>query len=62
MQYKPYIPDTINSIFAVGTSENMRSIKPQFNFNFAEDIEFYSTSHIYSGVKNKELNNQDQII
>ena len=58
LQYKPYIPDTINSIFAVGTSENMRSIKPQFNFNFAEDIEFYSTSHIYNGVSDK-VNNQD---
>ena len=34
----------------------MRSIKPQFNFNFAEDIPFYSTSHIYNGVNNKELN------
>ena len=58
MQYKPYIPDTINSIFAVGTSENMRAIKPQFNFNFAENIEFYSTSHIYNGVSDK-VNNQD---
>ena len=58
LRYKPYIPDTINSIFAVGTSENMRSIKPQFNFNFAEDIEFYSTSHIYNGVSDK-VNNQD---
>jgi len=58
LQYKPYIPDTINSIFAVGTSENMRSIKPQFNFNFAEDIEFYSTSHIYNGVSNA-VSNQD---
>ena len=58
LHYKPYIPDTINSIFAVGTSENMRSIKPQFNFNFAEDIEFYSTSHIYNGVSDK-VNNQD---
>ena len=58
LHYKPYIPDTINSIFAVGTSEDMRSIKPQFNFNFAEDIEFYSTSHIYNGVSDK-VNNQD---
>ena len=58
LHYKPYIPDNINSIFAVGTSENMRSIKPQFNFNFAEDIEFYSTSHIYNGVSDK-VNNQD---
>ena len=58
LRYKPYIPDNINSIFAVGTSENMRSIKPQFNFNFAEDIEFYSTSHIYNGVSDK-VNNQD---
>ena len=36
----------------------MRLIKPQFNFNFAENIPFYSTSHIYSGVPDKE-NNKD---
>ena len=58
VNYKPYIPETINSIFAVGTSDDMLSIKPQFNFNFAEDIEFYSTSHIYNGVNNK-VNNED---
>jgi len=56
LQYKPYIANDLNSIFAVGTSKNMRSIKPQFNFNFAEDIPFYSTSHIYNGVINKEIN------
>ena len=43
-------------IFSVGTSKDMRVIKPQFNFNYAEDIPFYSTSHIYSGVKDKEKN------
>jgi len=56
LQYKPYLPNNLNTIFAVGTSKNMRSIKPQFNFNFAEDIPFYSTSHIYNGVYNKEIN------
>jgi len=56
LQYKPYIANDLNSIFAVGTSKNMRSIKPQFNFNFAEDIPFYSTSHIYNGVIHKEIN------
>ena len=34
----------------------MRALKPQFNFNFAEDIPFYSTSHIYNGIINKEKN------
>ena len=43
-------------IFSVGTSKDMRVIKPQFNFNYAEDIPFYSTSHIYNGVYNKEKN------
>ena len=56
LQYKPYIVNDLNTIFSVGTSSDMRSIKPQFNFNFAEDIPFYSTSHIYNGVNNKELN------
>ena len=58
LQYKPYIPSDLNTIFAVGTSKDMRLIKPQFNFNFAENIPFYSTSHIYSGVPDKE-NNKD---
>ncbi len=58
LQYKPYIPNDLNTIFAVGTSKDMRLIKPQFNFNFAENIPFYSTSHIYNGVPDKE-NNKD---
>ncbi len=45
-------------IFSVGTAKYMRIIKPQFNFNYAEDLPFYSTSHIYNGVYDK-LNNQD---
>tara|TARA_Y100001980_G_scaffold9164_1_gene2404 strand:- start:1131 stop:2414 length:1284 start_codon:yes stop_codon:yes gene_type:complete len=58
LQYKPYIPNDLNTIFAVGTSKDMRLIKPQFNFNFAENIPFYSTSHIYNGVPDRE-NNKD---
>ena len=61
LQYKPFISDDLNMIFSVGTSKDMRIIKPQFNFNYAEDIPFYSTSHIFSGVydkeKNQDLNN-----
>tara|TARA_Y200000002_G_scaffold323687_1_gene284989 strand:- start:200 stop:1384 length:1185 start_codon:yes stop_codon:yes gene_type:complete len=61
LQYKPFISDDLNMIFSVGTSKDMRVIKPQFNFNYAEDIPFYSTSHIYNGVydkeKNQDLNN-----
>ena len=56
LQYKPYIINDLDTVFAVGTSKSMRYIKPQFNFNYAEDLPFYSTSHIYSGVKNRELN------
>jgi len=56
LQYKPFISDDLDMIFSVGTSKDMRVIKPQFNFNYAEDIPFYSTSHIYNGVYNKEKN------
>lgn len=56
LQYKPYIINDLDMVFSVGKSKDMRAIKPQFNFNYAEDIPFYSTSHIYSGVKNKEMN------
>ena len=58
LQFKPFIANDLNTIFAVGTSKDMRIIKPQFNFNFAENIPFYSTSHIYNGLIDKE-NNKD---
>jgi len=56
LEYKPYIANDLQSIFSVGNSEDMRRIKPQFNFNFAESIPFYSTSHIYNGVLDKKTN------
>ena len=56
LYFTPYISNNLDSIFAVGTSKDMRAFKPQFNFNFAEDMPFYSTSHIYNGVINKEKN------
>jgi outer membrane PBP1 activator LpoA protein len=56
LQFKPHIANNLDMIFSVGKSEDMRVIKPQFNFNYAEDIPFYSTSHIYNGVYNKEIN------
>ena len=54
LQFEPYIANDLNTIFAVGTSKDMKIIKPQFNFNFAENIPFYSTSHIYNGLFDKE--------
>jgi uncharacterized protein len=56
LQFKPHIANNLDMIFSVGKSQDMRLIKPQFNFNYAEDIPFYSTSHIYNGVYNKEIN------
>ena len=56
LQFKPHIANDLDMIFSVGKSQDMRIIKPQFNFNYAEDIPFYSTSHIYNGVYNKEIN------
>ena len=56
LQFKPHIANNLDMIFSVGKSQDMRLIKPQFNFNYAEDIPFYSTSHIYNGVYNKEVN------
>jgi hypothetical protein len=40
LQYKPYIINDLDMIFSVGKSKDMRAIKPQFNFNYAEDIPF----------------------
>ena len=56
LQFKPHIANDLDMIFSVSKSQDMRIIKPQFNFNYAEDIPFYSTSHIYNGVYNKEIN------
>ena len=56
IQYKPYISNDLDMIFSIGTSKNMKKIKPQFNFNYAEDVPFYSTSHIYNGITSKKTN------
>jgi len=54
--YKPHISNNLDMIFSIGTSKDMKIIKPQFNFNYAEDVPFYSTSHIYTGITNKKTN------
>ena len=53
--FTPFIREDIDAFFAVGTHKQMQIIKPQLDFNYAEGIQVYSSSHIYRGTKDKKL-------
>ena len=58
--FVPHIRDDIDFIFSIGTSDDLKQIKPKLDFYYAENIPVFSTSHIFSGVinsqKDKDLN------
>lgn len=61
--FTPFIREDIDAFFAVGTHKQMQIIKPQLDFNYAEGIQVYSSSHIYRGTKDKKLyKDLDEII
>ncbi len=53
--YTPRRRNDVDFIFIVATPEQARQIKPTLAFYFAETLPVYSTSHIYSGVSNSQL-------
>jgi len=53
LKYAPYRRQDIDMIFLAATSRSARSIMPAFKFHHAGDIPVYSTSHVYTGNKNK---------
>ncbi|MCG6937026.1 MAG: penicillin-binding protein activator [Gammaproteobacteria bacterium] len=52
---EPYRRQDIDMIFLAATHYSARGIIPAFKFNHAGDIPVYSTSHVYTGKINREL-------
>ena len=57
LKYMPYRRQDIDMIFLAATSRSARGIMPAFKFHHAGDIPVYSTSHVYTGNKNKSADN-----
>jgi outer membrane PBP1 activator LpoA protein len=51
----PYRRQDIDMIFLAATPRSARSIMPAFRFHHASDLPVYSTSHVYTGKPDKEL-------
>ena len=54
-QTEPYRRQDIDMIFIAATHRSARGIMPAFKFNHAGDLPVYSTSHVYTGKINREL-------
>jgi len=51
----PYRRQDIDMIFLAATHRSARGIMPAFKFHHAADLPVYSTSHVYTGKVNREL-------
>ncbi len=51
----PYRRQDIDMIFLAATPRSARSIMPAFKFHHASDLPVYSSSHVYTGKINREL-------
>ena len=54
-QSEPYRRQDIDMIFLAATHHSARGIMPAFKFHHAGDLPVYSTSHVYTGKVNREL-------
>jgi outer membrane PBP1 activator LpoA protein len=54
-QNVPYRRQDVDMIFLAATHRSARSIMPAFKFHHAGDLPVYSTSHVYTGKINREL-------
>ena len=52
---EPYRRQDIDMIFLVATHHSARGIMPAFKFHHAGDLPVYSTSHVYAGKLDREL-------
>ena len=55
VQSEPHRRQDIDMIFLTATPRSARGIMPAFKFHHAGNIPVYSTSHVYSGRANREL-------
>lgn len=56
LKFEPRRRQDADFVFMVGLPRQARLIKPQLKFHYASDLPVYATSHIYSGVPDKEAN------
>lgn len=54
-KYEPYRRQDIDMIFLAATHRSARGIMPAFKFHHAGNITVYSTSHVYTGKTNRDL-------
>ena len=54
-QSEPYRRQDIDMIFLAATHRSARGIMPAFKFHHAGDLAVFSTSHVYTGKANREL-------
>ncbi len=53
LKFTPYRRQDIDMIFLAATHRSARGIMPAFKFHHAGDVPVYSTSHVYTGNKNR---------
>lgn len=53
LKYTPYRRQDIDMIFLAATHRSARGIMPAFKFHHAGDLPVYSTSHVYTGNRDK---------
>ncbi len=53
LNYSPYRRQDIDMIFLAATHQSARSIMPALKFHHAGDLPVYSTSHVYTGNKDR---------
>jgi outer membrane PBP1 activator LpoA protein len=52
LEFEPHRRQDVDMIFLVATPRTARLLRPQINYYYANDLDVYSTSHIFSGIEN----------
>ena len=50
LKFTPYRRQDVDMIFIAATPRDARQLKPQFKFHYAGELPVYATSHVFSGV------------
>ena len=53
-EFEPRRRQDVDWVFMVALPQQARQIKPTLAFNFAGDLPVYSTSHVFSGIVNRQ--------
>lgn len=52
LEFEPHRRQDVDMVFLVATPRTARLLRPQINYYYANDLDVYSTSHIFSGIQN----------